>query len=93
MSSATEHRNAKAAEAAINNEHVTRQRVDHLEAYAGTTSAMFDALMDDIKRVDQQQLAFSTCGLIGRIKWLLFGDMPDMPDDTNDHALHSSEAS
>ncbi len=69
-----------ATEATIQNERVTRARVEALESVVGNQFTVIEDIMRDLWRLEQQQCVFAIASPWARVKWVLFGVIPPMLD-------------
>lgn len=74
-------------DANLQNELVTRQRVDRLESWAGATHLVIEESQRDLKRVDQQRVLLAS-SLWSRLKWLVVGAMPEIPQPIKQEISH-----
>jgi hypothetical protein len=73
-------RNVRAAAAAsLQNERATRQRVEHLESWAGATAQHVESLekqIDATTHVVGQHMDFLQMPFMARLRWLFSGALP-----------------
>lgn len=83
-----------ATEANIQNEQVTRQRVDHLESFAGAIAASVEQAQNQIDATTHivgQHMDFLQMNFFERVWWFVSGEFPKRERPSTSPVTESSE--